>query len=147
MDRTHGIVPELYCSEFERSLAFYTDGPGFDVVYRRDDERFALLDLDGSQLMIEQTVDLERMLVAAALRPPYGRGVNLQIPVTDIDGLWARMVGLRCPIFWPLEERWYRVVDRETGVRQFVASDPDGYLLRFSEPIGERRAQPVSNDE
>ena len=38
----------------------------------------------------------------------------------------------------PVEERWYRAGDRDIGVRQFVVADPDGYLLRFSEPLGSR---------
>ena len=27
----------------------------------------------------------------------------------------------------------------ETGVEQFLVQDPDGYLIRFSQPLGERR--------
>lgn len=37
-----------------------------------------------------------------------------------------------------MEERWYRVNEQETGNRQFVVADPDGYLLRFFEDLGLR---------
>ena len=37
-----------------------------------------------------------------------------------------------------LEEKWYRMIDKEVGNKQFVVSDPDGYLLRFFEDLGER---------
>ena len=134
------IVPELYCSDFSRSLAFYTDGLGFVVRYSRVEERFAYLDLDGAELMIEQTVSPERTLVAAELDAPFGRGVNLQIDVDDVDTLHARVQAAGARTFWPLEERWYRAGEREIGVRQFVASDPDGYLLRFAQQLGERPA-------
>jgi lincosamide nucleotidyltransferase A/C/D/E len=135
---TPGIVPEFYCSDFERSLAFYIEVIGFQVLYERRAERFAYLDLDGAQLMIEQTVDRHRTLVTAELSHPFGRGVNLQIPVRDVDLLLANVAGAGGPIVLPLEERWYRRDDVELGVRQFVCADPDGYLLRFSQSLGER---------
>jgi hypothetical protein len=37
-----------------------------------------------------------------------------------------------------LEERWYRRGDTRLGNHQFVVADPDGYLLRFFQDLGER---------
>jgi hypothetical protein len=37
-----------------------------------------------------------------------------------------------------METRWYRIGRIERGNRQFVVADPDGYLLRFFEDLGER---------
>lgn len=37
------------------------------------------------------------------------------------------------------EDKWYRVDEVESGNRQFVVADPDGYLLRFYEELGTRR--------
>jgi len=34
------LVPELYCSNIERSLAFYVNVLGFSVRYARPEERF-----------------------------------------------------------------------------------------------------------
>lgn len=37
------------------------------------------------------------------------------------------------------ETKWYRVSDtEEAGVRQFLVTDPDGYLIRFQSSIGRR---------
>lgn len=48
---------------------------------------------------------------------------------------------LECQIFLPLEGHLYRVRDTaEGGNRQFVVQDPDGYLLRFWQDMGERDA-------
>lgn len=127
------IIPELYCSDFERSLMFYVGIAGFRVVYRREGERFAYLSLNGADLMIEQTVEENRQLLAGEPIHPYGRGVNLQIIVDEIEDLYARFAAASSPIFRALEERWYRRKEEEVGVRQFVAMDPDGYLLRFSQ--------------
>lgn len=132
------IVPELYVSDFQRSLPFYVEVLGFTVRYSRSEERFAYLDLDGAELMIEQTPDPSRTFVAAALEYPLGRGMNLQIEVADANVLYQRLLAANCPIFLPLEERWYRRGDEEEGNRQFVVLDPDGYLLRFWHNLGTR---------
>jgi catechol 2,3-dioxygenase-like lactoylglutathione lyase family enzyme len=127
------IVPELYCSDFERSLMFYVRIAGFRVVYQRERERFAYLSRNGADLMIEQTVEVDRQLLAGEPIHPYGRGVNLQIIVDEIEDLYARFAAASSPIFRELEEHWYERNEEEVGVRQFVAMDPDGYLLRFAQ--------------
>lgn len=138
------IVPELYCSDFPRSLHFYTTVLGFSVRYVRQEERFAYLDLAGAALMIEQTVEDVRTLVAGGLDYPFGRGINLQISIDDVDALYARAQAAGSRIFWPLEERWYRRHGEEVGNRQFVVMDPDGYLLRFAQDLGARPMNVVS---
>lgn len=135
------IVPEFYCSNFSHSLAFYVEVVGFSVRFSRPEERFAYLDLDGAELMIEQTMELSRTFVAGELHYPFGRGVNLQIEVKNADALYARVQAAGSPIFLPLEERWYRTGDEESGNRQFVVMDPDGYLLRFWHDLGARPYQ------
>ena len=128
------LVPELHCSDIARSLAFYVDVLGFSVLYERRDERFAYLEREGAQIMIEQPVD--RALLAGELTYPYGRGVNLQVEVTDVDALYGR-VAAHGPIYLPLEDRWYRRDEAVLGNRQFIVQDPDGYLLRFYQDKGQ----------
>jgi catechol 2,3-dioxygenase-like lactoylglutathione lyase family enzyme len=132
------IVPELYCSDFQRSLTFYVEVLGFSVRYSRPEERFAYLDLDGAELMIEQTTDPSRIFITDELRYPFGRGMNLQIQVKDADILYKRVLAVGNPIFLPIEDRWYRRAEEEDGNRQFVVVDPDGYLLRFWHDLGTR---------
>ena len=44
------------------------------------------------------------------------------------------------------EEKWYRIGDREeAGVRQFLVTDPDGYLFSFQSSLGHRTA--LAHDE
>jgi catechol 2,3-dioxygenase-like lactoylglutathione lyase family enzyme len=132
------LVPELYCTDLERSLEFYIQVCGFAVRYSRPEDRFAYLDLDGAELMLEQTVTPERTFVAAPLEYPLGRGMNLQIETADVRALHDRASKRGCRIFLPLEERWYRRETEEVGNAQFVVMDPDGYLLRFFESLGAR---------
>lgn len=130
------LVPELYCSDIERSVGFYVDLLGFLVRFARPEERFVYLDREGAELMLEQPTT--RMLVSAELQYPYGRGVNFQIEVADVATLYARVVASPWPVFLELEDRWYRQDELELGNRQFVIQDPDGYLLRFFQDLGSR---------
>lgn len=135
------LVPELAVSSFAKSLAFYTELCGFSILYARLEENFAYLDRDGAQIMIEEHgQDGVRSWLAGPLSQPYGRGLNLQIEVAAVDPIHdaCRKAGAR--IFLEMEEKWYRRDDNLLGVRQFIVLDPDGYLLRFSQDIGEKPA-------
>jgi catechol 2,3-dioxygenase-like lactoylglutathione lyase family enzyme len=134
------LVPELYVSDIGRSLRFYTGVLGFAVLYDRPEERFAYLIREGAALMLEQPVDPDRTWLAGPLELPYGRGINFQIAVADVDTLHAAARAAGAPLLLPLEERWYRRGDARLGQRQFVVRDPDGYLLRFCQDLGSRPA-------
>ena len=144
MGATPRLIPEFDVTDLDASLAFYRDVVGFRVAYARPEERFALLEWDGVQIMLEEAAGPGRRFHTAALERPFGRGVNVQIEVGDVDALLARVVaaGLRPQL--PLEERWYRRNQRQTGNRQFALADPDGYLLRFFTDLGER---PLAREE
>jgi lactoylglutathione lyase len=132
------LVPELYCSQIERSVSFYVDLLGFRVRFARPEGRFVYLDREGAEIMLEQPTT--RMFVSAELEHPYGRGVNFQIEVTDVATLYASVKASPWPMFLDLEDRWYRQNELEFGNRQFVIQDPDGYLLRFFQDLGSRPA-------
>jgi len=132
------LVPELLVSDLDRSLAFWCGLLGFNIAYDRPEDRFAYLDLGGAQIMLEERDESQRQWVTAGLVPPYGRGINLQIEVPDCEPVLQRLSSAGRPLFGEIEEAWYRVGDMETGVRQFLVQDPDGYLIRMSSPLGER---------
>lgn len=110
---------------------------GFKIEYDRAEERFAFLDRGGARLMIEQTVDPARRLILAEPVHPFGRGMNLQVPVDDVDALYEVVVAAGAPIVLPREEREYRRGTGSVRVRQFVVADPDGYLLRLSQVLAD----------
>ena len=107
----------------------------------RPEDDFAYLDLDGAELMLEQITDGERSFVIGPLERPFGRGMNLQIEVADVDALHRRVGATSAQIVLALEERWYRRDREEVGNRQFIVADPDGYLLRFFTDLGRRAAR------
>ena len=134
------LVPELDVADLEASLAFYVGVLGFTVRYSRPEEQFAYLDREGAELMLEAAAGPGRRFRTAPLEPPYGRGMNLQIACSDVTALYARVTTTDAEVVVPLETRWYRAGDLELGNRQFVIADPDGYLLRFFQDLGERPA-------
>jgi uncharacterized glyoxalase superfamily protein PhnB len=134
------LTPELACTSIGVSLSFYTSVLGFSIQYQREDEGFAMLERQGSRIMLDEVVPgSKRSWIAAPLEQPFGRGINLQIETSDVDGLYARVKKAGATIFLPMEEKWYRADDVEVGNRQFIVQDPDGYLLRFFQHLGERK--------
>ncbi|MCA8967403.1 MAG: VOC family protein [Planctomycetes bacterium] len=134
--RWNALVPELMVSDFDTSLRFYVDVLGFAVCYSRDDPLFAYLEREGAQLMLEQYRD--DGWLTAPLHAPFGRGMNLQIECSDATTLRDRVVAAGGRMFLDLEDAWYAAGDVEVGQRQCIVVDPDGYLLRFAEDLGER---------
>ena len=76
---------------------------------------------------------------------PFGRGVNFQIEVKDISPTLKRLKKNRYKLKMPPKENWYGKNGKLLGVREFLVTDPDGYLLRFSQSIGTRN-KPASRD-
>lgn len=73
------------------------------------------------------------------LESPFGRGINFQVSVGRLDPILSALTTAAWPIFMQPETKWYRVGDdEEAGVRQFLVTDPDGYLLRFQCSVGRR---------
>ena len=69
---------------------------------------------------------------------PFGRGVNFQLAVPSLEPILERLALSGISLFLPPEEKWYRKGDMEDGNRQFIVADPDGYLIRPFESLGER---------
>ncbi|SOC05033.1 bleomycin resistance protein [Rhodobacter maris] len=133
------LVPELAVSDWRRSKAFYCDLLGFCCVYERPEEGFCYLRLGAAELMLDQ-IGLGRSFDGGHLPEayPFGRGMNLQIRVPALLPLLEALAARDIALFLPVEEKWYRAGTEESGNRQFLVADPDGYLLRFFEDLGRR---------
>lgn len=130
------LVPELDVSSIEASLAFWCGALGFHIAYQRREARFAYLERQGAQVML---CEINGNWQTAPLQRPFGRGVNFQITTDDLDSTLEALRKLDWPLFEEPAESWYRVGDtEETGSREFLVQDPDGYLIRFSQSIGSR---------
>jgi len=128
----NALIPELSVSNFKGSLAFYK-ALGFKLEYER--EGFAFLSLGRAQLMIGQR---NGVWETGKLEKPLGRGINFQIEVRDIRPLLAVLKKMGHTLYQAPRDNWYRVGRKELGNREFLVQDPDGYLLRFAQDLGER---------
>ncbi len=136
------LTPELCCSKIAVSLSFYVEILGFTIQYQREEEGFAMIERQGSRIMLDEIRDgFKRTWISAPMTLPFGRGVNFEIKTTDVDELYNRCIGSKATIFLPIEEKWYRANTIEIGNRQFIVLDPDGYMLRFVQELGERKLE------
>lgn len=125
------LVPELSVTDLAASVRFYTEGVGFVVLFTRNDPRFAYLDLDGAQLMLE--ADNDEAWVTGDLTKPRGRGVNFQLEVPDVSAARDRLTALGFHAFRELQESWYETATGAEGQLEYLVQDPDGYLIRLVE--------------
>ena len=125
------LVPELYCRDIDISINFYKV-LGFEIKFERPKEGFACLERDGAELMLDQ-LGQTRDWLAAPIEYPFGRGINLQITVNNIEGLYEVVQTHNIELLVSIETKAYETDNGVETVRQFIVKDPDGYLLRFSE--------------
>jgi catechol 2,3-dioxygenase-like lactoylglutathione lyase family enzyme len=135
-----GLVPELLVADLKRSLEFYINLLGFEVLYQREAECFAYIKKGNAEIMLEQ-FGIGRNFITKDLVYPLGRGMNFQIEVDNVDLLYQTLLDNKIEIFLPLEEKWYQKNEFEVGNRQFCVQDPDGYLLRFFKNLGQRDSE------
>lgn len=129
------LVPELACSNFSITLEFYVKVLGFEVSFERPESKFAYLTLGEADIMIKQE---NQFWNTGSLEKPYGRGINFQITVEDASGLSEKIQAHGFRLFEGLQTSWYRIDKIERGQIEFLVQDPDGYLLRFSQLLGDR---------
>ena len=130
------MVPELSVTDFSKSLHFYCEILGFSIRNQRLNPDFAYLDMENVQLMLEQIH--ESGWNTGVLEFPLGRGINFQIELADIGPVHGRLVSAQIALYREMKESWYDVGDMLSGQREFLVQDPDGYLLRFSQYLGEK---------
>ena len=138
MFHINSLVPELWCSDFDESLRFYTNVLGFSVAQRNGNDQHAYLSLQGSQIMIASWKQ-DGIWEPAPLEKPYGRGINFQILVSNVREIHATVVSNGVNPFVDLYTKSYWRTDRIDERTEFGLLDPDGYLLRFSQVDSHRQ--------
>lgn len=129
-------IPELDVTGLDESIKFY-ETCGFKIEYERKDERFVFLSLGEIQFMLQELDDNNKW-ETGKLEYPFGRGINFQLEVDNVDSIYEKVVNNGYKIMVDIEENWYRQDDKYLGNKEFLVQDPDGYLLRFSEDLGSR---------
>lgn len=137
--KSNSLKPELYVSDFQKSLDFYTKILDFTVEYQRTNPLFAFLSYQGSQLMIQEVDPNEdKTFITGTYEYPFGRGINFQIETDNVEKLVESLKSHNYPLRRELQDSWYKKGNILSGSRQILVQDPNGYLLRFSQDLGER---------
>jgi catechol 2,3-dioxygenase-like lactoylglutathione lyase family enzyme len=134
-------MPELYVSDYQKSLAFYVNLLGFKLEYDRTDPSFAFLSYGEVQLMIQQQEKNDWH--TGPLEHPYGRGINFQIRTPDINAIVEKLSANNYPVQRGVKESKRKAGGMFVIEREIHVLDPDGYFLRFSEEMGQ---QPYMKD-
>ena len=130
------IIPELSVKNLNNSLRFYKT-IGFKIEYERPEDKFIFLSMDEIQFMIQEISENDKWNIAP-LSYPFGNGINFQLEVNDVELIYNNLLSNNYKIAFEIEENWYRQDNKLLGNKEFLVQDPDGYLLRFSEDLGER---------
>lgn len=130
------MIPELSVTNLEKSIRFYKT-VGFKIEYERPENKFAFLSLREIQVMLQEITNNDKWELAP-LTYPFGNGINFQLEVENVDKIYNDLKENNYNIAFEIEENWYRQDNKLLGNREFLVQDPDGYLLRFSEDLGEK---------
>lgn len=137
--KSNPLTPELYVTDFKKSLHFYTEILGFTIEYQRENPLFAFLSYQDSHLMIQEiNPNEDKAFVTGDYEYPFGRGINFQISTDNVEELAQSLKSHNYPLRRDLQDSWYKKGNILNGNRQILVQDPDGYLLRFSQHIGEK---------
>ena len=130
------MVTELHVADLDASLAFWKEILGFEIAFRRDEERFVYLEHpQGQQIMLCQR---HGRFETGAMQPPLGQGAMFQIYFEEIRSVLTNLAARNWPIYLGPREVWRKTGDRESGQQEVFVQDPDGYLVMLARSIGER---------
>lgn len=130
-------IPELSVTNLENSLKFYKT-IGFKIEYDRPENKFVFISLGKIQFMLQEISDNDKWNIME-LTYPFGNGINFQLEVNNVNEIYKNLKDNNYKITFEIEENWYRQGNRLLGNKEFLIQDPDGYLLRFFEDLGEKQ--------
>lgn len=130
------IIPELSVTNLKNSLKFYQT-VGFKIEYERAENKFVFLSLGEIQFMLQEISKGDKWELEP-LKYPFGNGINFQLEVENVDKIYKLLKENNYKIAFEMEENWYRQDNKMLGNKEFLVQDPDGYLIRFSEDLGEK---------
>ena len=110
----------------DASLSFYHDQLGFAVlgIGELDGHRLATVKAGMMEILLLQQPEDDRPLIQER-----GRGLVLNFKVSGLDFMAAKLKQSQVQVLRDFE-------DPPFGDRTFLISDPDGYAILLSEPVG-----------
>ena len=128
-----GLAPLLQVFDMARSIAFYRDVLGFEIVRTApatSDDRFdwALLRRDGVELMLNTAYEADARPSAPDPDRVRAHGdTGLYFGCPDVDRAYAHLRAVRVDVREPQVAPY--------GMKQLYVTDPDGYVVCFQWPV------------
>ncbi len=123
------LIPELTVSNIEKTKEFYINILEFKIEFERPEDKFVFLSLGNAQMMFEEYH--QDGWNVGILEYPYGRGINFEIGVSNLDELYNKVIESGIKPYRELKISTYTVNGKENHQKEFLLMDYDGYLLRF----------------
>src|SRR5262245_29228244 len=125
-----GLAPLIQVFDMPTSIAFYRDKLGFTVAATSqpgDDCDWALLKLDGAELMLNTAYEKEhRPATPDPARIAAHEDTALFFGCRDVDGAYAHLQAMGVDAQPPKVAPY--------GMKQIYLTDPDGYVICFQWP-------------
>ena len=125
-----GVTPLLEVFDMHRSVEFYRDVLGFEVVQTwKPDGHFywAMLKLGGAVLMLNGRYEDDKRPRQPDEHRSAGHGdTELYLDCSNVDGAYSHLRAAGCPVEEPKSTHY--------GMRQVWVTDPDGFKLCFQSP-------------
>ncbi|HTK75680.1 MAG TPA: VOC family protein [Gemmataceae bacterium] len=125
-----GLAPLVQVFDMPTSIAFYRDTLGFTVAATSepgDDCDWALLKLDGTELMLNTAYEKEhRPATPDAARLAAHEDTALYFGCPDVDGAYSHLRAMGIAAEPPTVAPY--------GMKQLYLKDPDGYVICFQWP-------------
>jgi uncharacterized glyoxalase superfamily protein PhnB len=119
----HSTVPVVSTDNIEKSLAYYKDVLGFAIDFQYGDPPvYAGVNSGAAEIYFTHSPDFVKLLTDHALHP------DIFIWVTDVNQYFNLHVKHGAEII-------EAIADRPWGARQYVVKDPNGYYLKFAQPL------------
>lgn len=119
----HNAVPVICTDDIIKSLTYYQDVLGFTFDFQYGEPPvYAGVNSGDAEIYFNFSPELVKTLKERGLNP------DIFIWVTNVDYLFNIHVKNGAEIVEPIS-------DRPWGARQYVVKEPNGYFLKFAQPI------------
>jgi catechol 2,3-dioxygenase-like lactoylglutathione lyase family enzyme len=123
------IAPEFFVPDVDAAVAAYQDVLGYTLLRKEGaPATFAIGHINGATIMFMS----DRWYTGPrADLDGRGAGLDIRVMVPDVDAYRERIRAADWPVL-------HEIGDRDYGLRDFIARDPNGFRLRFASAISPR---------
>ena len=123
------LTPNLVVSDMDRSIAFYRDALGLQMVRTVPEQApFDFAWMQGGQVNVFlNAIEAVRKESPALAERPLGGSLTLYFVVEDVDALFASIRDRAAVAMTPTTQPY--------GMRECAVQDPDGYYLTFAQEM------------